>query len=138
MCFAFFTAQTPSLTRTEVQAERLLFHRGMAPSAADAASRRRRGTLVAVASVLGVVALLLVLASSVAEAVSSASLLIFDSPWHNPLYAEVRDGVDKSALGDARLLHNSVRLTGCPTCIYKSHNPISLALDHLISNVVRS
>jgi hypothetical protein len=110
VCFALFTAQTPSLTRTELQAERLLFHRGMEPSAADAASRRRRGTL---ASVLAVFALLLVLASSVAEAVSSASLLTFDSPWRNPLYAEVRGGVDKSALGDARQVHHSVRLNGC-------------------------
>jgi hypothetical protein len=92
----------------------------MAPSAADAASRRRRGTL-AVASllaVLGVAALLLLLSSSVAEAVSSASLLTFDCPWRNPLYAEVRGGVAKSVVGvHARLLRHSVRphsLTGFP------------------------
>jgi len=82
--------------------------------AADAASRRSRGTL-AVASllaVLGVAAVLLVLSSSVAEAVSSASLLTFDSPWRNPLYAEWRGGVDKSALGvHARFLRHSVRRT---------------------------
>jgi hypothetical protein len=63
-------------------------------------------------AVLGVAALLLLLSSSVAEAVSSASLLTFDCPWRNPLYAEVRGGVAKSVVGvHARLLRHSVRPT---------------------------
>jgi hypothetical protein len=88
-------------------------HRGMASSAADAASRRccRTLAMASLLAVVGVAALLLVLSSSV-EAVSAASLLTSDSPWRNVLYAEVPGAVDKSAFRvHARLLRHSVRPT---------------------------